>query len=150
MFLEDISDLDAIVSPVSGGGLISGILCFAKQLRSNIKVYGAEPSEADDAYRSIKEGKIVSNKSTNTICDGLRAQIGTITFPIVSSMCDGILRVDEDEIIESMKMIWDRMKIIASIKLTKDYKHWKNAIESDHHKKAREDSGIYFLEYRYQ
>ncbi|OUW63370.1 MAG: serine dehydratase [bacterium TMED198] len=111
--LEDISDLDAIVSPVSGGGLISGILCFAKQLRSNIKVYGAEPSEADDAYRSIKEGKIVSNKSTNTICDGLRAQIGTITFPIVSSMCDGILRVDEDEIIESMKMIWDRMKIIA-------------------------------------
>ena len=111
--LEEIYDLDAIVSPISGGGLISGILCFAKQLRSNIKVYGAEPSEADDAYRSIKEGKIVSNKSTNTICDGLRAQIGTITFPIVSSMCDGILRVDENEIIESMKMIWDRMKIIA-------------------------------------
>ena len=111
--LEDIPNLDAIVSPLSGGGLLSGILCFSKQQSSKIKVYGAEPIEADDAYKSVKAGKIIPNKSTNTICDGLRAQIGSKTFPIVSNMCDQIIRLNEDEIIDSMKMIWDRMKIIV-------------------------------------
>ena len=111
--LEDIPNLDAIVSPISGGGLLSGILCFSKQQSSKIKVYGAEPIEADDAYKSVKAGKIIPNKSTNTICDGLRAQIGSKTFPIVSNMCDQIIRLNEDEIIDSMKMIWDRMKIIV-------------------------------------
>ena len=81
--LEDYPELDMIVSPVSGGGLLGGTLCSAKEMNPDIKVYGAEPAEADDAYRSLQSGKIESNETINTICDGLRAQIGTVTFPII-------------------------------------------------------------------
>jgi threonine dehydratase len=73
--LEDYPDLDTIVSPVSGGGLLSGTLCSSKEMKKRILVYGAEPAEADDAYRSLQLGEIQVNETTNTICDGLRAQI---------------------------------------------------------------------------
>ncbi|MGY8787954.1 MAG: pyridoxal-phosphate dependent enzyme [Fidelibacterota bacterium] len=111
--LEDYPDLERIVSPVSGGGLLSGTLCSAKEMKPGILVYGAEPVEADDAYRSLQSGEIQANKTTNTICDGLRAQIGTITFPIIQEKVDGIITVTEDEIIHSMRLIWERMKIIV-------------------------------------
>jgi len=111
--MEDEPNLDMIVCPVSGGGLLSGTLIAAKGINPNIIVFGAEPSEADDAYRSLKSGKIETNKSIDTICDGLRAQIGTITFPIIQKHVDGIIRVTDEEIIEAMKMIWERMKIIV-------------------------------------
>lgn len=111
--LEDQPDLDMIISPVSGGGLLSGTLLAAKGMNPDIKIYGAEPSEADDAYRSLEKGEIVANKTIDTICDGLRAQIGTITFPIIQAHVDGIITVSESEIIEAMKMVWERMKIIA-------------------------------------
>ena len=110
--LEEYSDLDIIVSPVSGGGLLSGILCAAKSINKKIKIYGAEPTEADDTYRSIRKGEIQKNKTTNTICDGLRAQIGTITFPIIKEKVDGIITVEEKEIVDTMGMIWERLKII--------------------------------------
>jgi threonine dehydratase len=111
--LEECKDLDIIVSPVSGGGLLSGTLCSAKKINEKIKVYGAEPIEADDAYRSILNGEIQTNDTTNTICDGLRAQIGTITFPIIKDSIDGILTIKEEEIIYSMRLIWETMKIIV-------------------------------------
>ena len=111
--LEDHPDLDMIISPVSGGGLLSGTLLAAKGINPDIKIYGAEPSEADDAFRSLEKGEIVANKTIDTICDGLRAQIGTITFPIIQAHVDGIITVSESEIIEAMKMVWERMKIIA-------------------------------------
>ena len=111
--LEDIPELDCIVSPVSGGGLLSGTSISAKSMNPGIQVFGAEPKEADDAYRSLETGEIQSNETANTICDGLRAQIGTITFPIIQENVDGIITVSEEEIIESMKMIWERMKIIV-------------------------------------
>jgi threonine dehydratase len=111
--MEDEPNLDMIVCPVSGGGLLGGTLLSAKGINSDILVFGAEPSEADDAYRSLEKGKIVANVTIDTICDGLRAQIGTITFPIIQKHVDGIIRVTEEEIIESMKMIWERMKIIV-------------------------------------
>ena len=111
--LEDHPDLDMIISPVSGGGLLSGTLLAAKGINPDIKIYGAEPSEADDAYRSLEKGEIVANKTIDTICDGLRAQIGTITFPIIQEHVDGIITVSESEIIDAMKMVWERMKIIA-------------------------------------
>ena len=69
--------------------------------------------EADDAYRSLIAGKRLSNETTDTICDGLRAQIGSLTFPIIQEHVDGIITVTELEIIEAMKMVWERMKIIA-------------------------------------
>ena len=111
--LEEYSDLDAIISPVSGGGLLSGTLCSAKGLNEKIMVYGAEPVEADDAYRSLANGNIQINKTTNTICDGLRAQIGTITFPIIKDKVEDILTITEEEIIHSMRLIWETMKIVV-------------------------------------
>ena len=111
--IEDCPDLDAIISPVSGGGLLSGTLISAQGMNPRIKVYGAEPLEADDTFLSLKKGQIVPNKSVNTICDGLRAQIGTITFPIIQSYVQEVITLTEEEIIESMKMIWERMKIVV-------------------------------------
>ena len=110
--LEKIPDLDIIIAPVSGGGLLAGTLLAAKAINSNIKVYGAEPKNADDTYRSIKRKKIVPNKTTDTIADGLRAQVGTITFPIIQKHVDGIILVSEEMIIQSMRMVWQRLKII--------------------------------------
>ena len=111
--IEDHPDLDAIVSPVSGGGLLSGTLLSAQGINPEIKVYGAEPLEADDTFLSLQKGEIVPNKTINTICDGLRAQIGTITFPIIQSYVEEVITLTEEEIIESMKMIWERMKIVV-------------------------------------
>ena len=111
--MEDEPNLDMIVCPVSGGGLLSGTLLAAKGMKPEIMVYGAEPSEADDAYRSLQKGEIVANETIDTICDGLRAQIGDVTFPIIQNYVDGIITVTETEIIEAMKMVWERMKIIA-------------------------------------
>ena len=110
--LESIPDLDVIIAPVSGGGLLAGTLLAAKNINPNIKIYGAEPKNADDAYQSIKNKKIVFNKTTDTIADGLRAQVGTITFPIIQKYVDGIILVSEEMIIQSMRMIWQRLKII--------------------------------------
>ncbi len=111
--LEDVPKLDAIVSPVSGGGLLSGSLIAAKTMCPSIKVYGAEPKEADDAYRSLKNGSIVANKTIDTICDGLRAQIGTKTFPVIQELVDEIITIDEQEVVESLRMVWERLKIIV-------------------------------------
>tara|TARA_B100000886_G_scaffold298016_1_gene225985 strand:- start:1481 stop:2419 length:939 start_codon:yes stop_codon:yes gene_type:complete len=110
--IEKVPDLDAIICPVSGGGLLSGTLLAAKNLKPGIKVFGAEPENADDTYRSILNNKIMSNETTNTIADGLRAQVGTITFPIIKENVDKILLVSEEMIISSMYMIWQRLKII--------------------------------------
>ena len=111
--LEDHPELDVIISPVSGGGLLSGTLLSSKPLKDDIQVFGAEPAEADDAYRSLKLGKIVPNETINTICDGLRAQIGGLTFPVISDLADDIITVTEEEIIDSMRMIWERLKMIV-------------------------------------
>ena len=110
--IEKVPNLDAIICPVSGGGLLSGTLLAAKNLKPGIKVFGAEPENADDTYRSILNNKIMSNKTTDTIADGLRAQVGTITFPIIKENVDKILLVSEEMIVSSMYMIWQRLKII--------------------------------------
>ena len=110
--IEKVPNLDAIICPVSGGGLLSGTLLAAKNLKPGIKVFGAEPENADDTYRSILNNKIMSNETTDTIADGLRAQVGTVTFPIIKENVDKILLVSEEMIISSMYMIWQRLKII--------------------------------------
>ena len=91
--IEQCPEIEAIISPVSGGGLLGGTICTAKKINDKIKIYGAEPKEADDAFRSIKSGVIKANKSTNTICDGLRAQIGTLTFPIIKNYVADIFTI---------------------------------------------------------
>ena len=111
--IEDCPDLDIIVSPVSGGGLIGGTLIMANEIEEKIEVYGAEPSEADDAFRSLVAGKIIPNKTINTICDGLRAQIGALNFPILKEFVSEIITITEEEVIDAMRMVWERMKLIV-------------------------------------
>jgi len=110
--LEDYPDLDIIVSPVGGGGLIGGTVLAVEAQDKNIRVIGAEPFAADDAYRSLISGKIERNVTTHTIADGLKTMLGDINFPIIQRGVEQIIRIEEVEIIEAMKLIWERMKII--------------------------------------
>ena len=110
--IKDQPDLDCIISPVSGGGLLSGTLSYAKKVKPHIEIFGAEPIEANDTFISLERGKIIPNKTTNTICDGLRAQVGTITYPIIAKFVEEIITVSDCEVIFAMRMIWDRLKVI--------------------------------------
>ena len=111
--LESVPDLHCIISPVGGGGLIAGNALAACYFGANCEVIGAEPHEVDDAYRSLKSGKIERNITTNTIADGLRTQLGDINFPIIQQHVKRIIRVKEHEIVDAMRLIWERMKIIV-------------------------------------
>jgi len=111
--LEDAPDLDAVLAPGSGGGLLSGTALSAKQLRPEVRVYGCEPARADDAYRSLKSGTLQALESSDTIADGLRASLAPRTFAILRRNVDGVLLVTEEEIIAATKLIWQRMKIIV-------------------------------------
>ena len=109
---DDIPNLDSIIAPIGGGGLMSGTALITNYLRPDCKIYGAEPSIVDDAYRSVKSGTIVKNKSINTIADGLRTNLSEKTFEIIRKHVHEIFLVEEDEIIDAMRIIWERMKII--------------------------------------
>lgn len=111
--LEDHPDLDVIVTPVGGGGLIAGTALAAHYFGNECQVIGAEPFEVDDAYRSFHSGKIETNETTNTIADGLKTVLGDQTFPIIRQYVHDIIRVTEKEIVSAMKLIWERMKIIV-------------------------------------
>jgi threonine dehydratase len=111
--LEEYPNLDCIIVPVGGGGLISGVALSATIYGNNCSVIGAEPFNVDDAYRSLLKGKIVSNKPTaDTVADGLKTMLGEVTFNIISKHVAEIIRVTEQEIIDAMQLIWERMKII--------------------------------------
>ena len=111
--LEEYPDLDLIIVPVGGGGLISGVALSAISFGNNCKVIGAEPYTVDDAYRSLQSGKIENNLTTDTIADGLKTLLGDITFNIIKNHVEKIIRVTEEEIVEAMQLIWERMKIIV-------------------------------------
>ena len=111
--LEDVPDLDIIIAPVSGGGLLSGTAISAKSLRPSIRVVGAEPKNADDAYRSLAAGKIEPAAKTETIADGLRAVLCPLTFSILRQHVDEIALVTEEEIIATMRLLWERLKLIV-------------------------------------
>ncbi|MEM7208199.1 MAG: pyridoxal-phosphate dependent enzyme [Pseudomonadota bacterium] len=110
--VDEIRDLNVIITPVGGGGLLSGTAIAAKSFQPDIRVFAAEPEQADDAYRSMQSGKIEPMESPQTIADGLKTPLGTLTFPIIQREVDGIFLVSEDEIVESMKLIWERLKIV--------------------------------------
>jgi threonine dehydratase len=110
--LEEIPNLDAVLSPVSGGGLLSGTCLGAKSTKSAVKVYGCEPERADDAYRSLTSGKLQALETSDTIADGLRASLAPRTFAILQKLVDGVLLVSEAEIVAAMKLIWERLKIV--------------------------------------
>ena len=110
--LEECPNLDVILTPVGGGGLIAGTALAAHYFSKNCKVIGGEPMEADDAYRSLISGKIETNDSFHTVADGLRTHLGDRNFPIIQKHVEKIIRVEEDEIVNAMQLIWERMKII--------------------------------------
>ena len=110
--LEECPELDVILTPVGGGGLIAGTALAAKYFSTKCQVIGGEPMEADDAYRSLVSGEIETNDSFHTIADGLRTHLGDRNFPIIKKHVDKIIRVEEHEIVEAMQIIWERMKII--------------------------------------
>ncbi|MHA1327891.1 MAG: threonine ammonia-lyase [Promethearchaeota archaeon] len=111
--LEDLKNIDVVVAPIGGGGLISGIASVMRELKPDCKVYGVEPSLADDAKRSIKEGKIIPSNYPPTIADGLRTSLCKRTFNIIRKHVDQVVTVEEVEIIQAMKFIWERLKIIV-------------------------------------
>lgn len=111
--LQDYPDLDFIVCPVGGGGLIAGTALAVKHFGKNCKCIGAEPMEADDAWRSMQSGKIETNVTANTIADGLKTQLGDKNFPIILENVEEIIRVSEEEIRAALRLIWERMKIVV-------------------------------------
>lgn len=111
--LEIHSDLEFLISPVGGGGLLAGTALAGYYFGVNCAIIGAEPSAVDDAFRSMQTGRIETNTSTNTVADGLRTQLGNINFPILQQYVDQIIRVEEVEIVKAMKLLWERLKIVV-------------------------------------
>lgn len=111
--LEDETHLDAIFTPVGGGGLLGGTALATSIFSAECEVFAGEPEEADDAYRSFKSGKIESNGTVNTMADGLKTQLGDQNFPIIQEHVKDIILVSEAEILDALKLIWTRMKIVV-------------------------------------
>ncbi|HMO36117.1 MAG TPA: pyridoxal-phosphate dependent enzyme, partial [Gemmatales bacterium] len=110
---EDIPELDAIITPVGGGGLLSGTALTAHFTRSSLQVFGAEPQGADDAYRSFTTGTLVREQTPQTICDGLRTLLSERTFRILREHVTAIGTASEARILEAMRMMWNLLKIIV-------------------------------------
>jgi threonine dehydratase len=110
--LEDVPDLDVILAPVGGGGLLSGTSIAATETKKGIRIIGCEPEMADDAYRSVQSGTIVPSINPKTIADGLLTSLGSLTFQIIQEHVAQIVTVSEEGILEAMKFIWERAKII--------------------------------------
>lgn len=111
-FIEEMEELDVLLAPVGGGGLIAGTALVTQQLLPEAETIGSEPFGADDAYLSLKTGKIQPSINPMTIADGLKTQLGDQNFPIIMKYVSRIIRVEESEIIAAMRYIWERMKII--------------------------------------
>ncbi len=109
---KDVDSMDVVIAPVGGGGLLAGTALATNHLSYYIETIGAEPFGADDAYLSLKTGKIQPSINPKTIADGLKTQLGDQNFPIIQKFVSKIIRVEESEIIEAMRLVWERMKII--------------------------------------
>lgn len=110
--MNEIKNLDIVMAPVGGGGLLSGTAISVKAIKPDCRVIAAEPSGADDAFRSFHAGYIIPSVNPNTIADGLLTSLGEINYSIISKKVDDIVTVSEEAIVEAMRLIWERMKII--------------------------------------
>ena len=110
--LDSIPDLDAVIAPVGGGGLLSGTSIAATETKRGIRVIGAEPEMADDAFRSLQAGKVFPSDNPKTIADGLLTSLSDRTFSIIQSRVEQIVTVSEQGIVDAMKFIWERAKIV--------------------------------------
>jgi len=110
--LDQAPHLDVVMAPVGGGGLLSGTALTVAALSPHTAVIGAEPEKADDAYRSLQAGRILPQEHPDTIADGLRTSLGDRTFPIIQRHVRGIVTVSEEAIVEAMRLVWERMKLV--------------------------------------
>jgi len=110
--LEQAGPLDLLLAPVGGGGLASGTALAARYLAPYVQVVAAEPRGADDAFRSLREGRLLPSLHPNTIADGLRTSLGQLTFPILRALLAGVVTVSEEAILAAMRLVWERMKIL--------------------------------------
>jgi threonine dehydratase len=110
--LDEINDLDIIVAPVGGGGLMSGTSTTVKGINSSIRVYGAEPLNANDAYVSFNSGTLTPSFNPKTVADGLLTSMSELTWTIIRKNVDAIYTATEESIVECMLLVWERMKII--------------------------------------
>lgn len=110
--LEQVPDLDAIITPVGGGGLLSGCSIAAKHVSSGIRMFGAEPSGADDTARSKAAGKRLANERVNTIADGLMTNVGELTWPVIDELVEAVFTVTDEQIVDAMRTVWERMKLV--------------------------------------
>ena len=111
-FMEQTGGVDIMVAPIGGGGMISGTCLTLSHLAPEVQIIAAEPEQADDAYRSFKEGHIIADDAPETIADGLKAPLKDLTWHFVSNHVTDILTASEDEIVDAMKLTWKRMKIV--------------------------------------
>lgn len=111
--LEQVPDLDAIVAPVGGGGLIAGLCLGAHGVRSQVRVFAAEPLGADDAARSKAAGVLIAQTGPQTVADGLLTSLGDLTWPLVRDQVEAVVTVGEDEIIAAMRLLWERAKLLV-------------------------------------
>lgn len=110
--IEQVPGLDAVIAPIGGGGMISGTCLTLSTIAPGVKVYAGEPEQADDAARSFRAGHIIADNAPETVADGLKVPLKELTWHFVQKHVTDILTVSEDEIIEAMKLIWKRMKIV--------------------------------------
>jgi threonine dehydratase len=111
-FIEDVPELDAMIAPIGGGGMISGTCLTLSNIAPETKIYAAEPEQADDAYRSFKAGHIIADDAPQTIADGLKVPLKELTWHFVSNHVSDIFTASEQEIIDAMYITWQRMKIV--------------------------------------
>ena len=110
--IEEVESLDAIVAPVGGGGLVAGTCLTVASTAPNMLVYAAEPINADDAWQSLRAGKIIEHDAPDTIADGLKTNLGPLTWHFISRYIKDILVASEAEIVDAMFLTWERMKIV--------------------------------------
>ncbi|MDQ2065977.1 pyridoxal-phosphate dependent enzyme [Xinfangfangia sp. CPCC 101601] len=110
--LEQVEGLDAVVAPIGGGGMISGTCLTLSTLAPEMKIYAAEPLNADDAARSFRAGHIIADDAPETVADGLKVPLKELTWHFVSKNVADVLTASEDQIVEAMKLIWKRMKLV--------------------------------------
>jgi threonine dehydratase len=110
--LEQVEGLTSVVAPIGGGGMVSGTCLTLSTIAPQVKIYAAEPEQADDAYRSFKAGYIIADDAPETVADGLKVPLKENTWHYVQNHVTDILTASEEEIVEAMKLIWKRMKIV--------------------------------------
>ena len=111
--ITDVPDLDAVIAPVGGGGLMSGTTIAVSSSRPDITIWGSEPAGADDAFRSLRDGTLYPSVEPKTIADGLLTSLSNRTFRILSDRLEGILTVNEETIVRAMRLLWERMKLVV-------------------------------------